>query len=371
MGERARGKTYKMNVTSLLTRLGGIFSGANILDAVYILLAISLVITIHEAGHYSAARIVGVYVEKFSLGFGPVLIRIKRETEFLISLIPLGGYVKMRGEHPFETSEKAPDGFFAKSPLKRIFIVTAGPAGNFLLGFFIFFITTWAAGQLVMQNLAKAGNVLEGSPAQKAGLEAGDSIVSINGQRMEKWDDLVAAIHPSPGKELLFVIDRDGKILKKNITPEQDKQSGVGLIGISAPFIRLPIAPHRAFLTAAERSAGIVTMTAKFLAMAIVGKVKAEVTGPVGIASIMKDTLSQGWIAFFELTALLSLNLGLINLFPIPILDGGHVVIFAWEGITKKFPSEKTYGILQTIGLAFLLLVMLAATRSDLIRIFG
>ncbi|MBU2528090.1 RIP metalloprotease RseP [bacterium] len=361
-----------MNIGSILTRLGGIFTGANILDSVYILLAISLVIIIHEAGHYSAARIIGVYVEKFSLGFGPVLIKIKRETEFLLSLIPLGGYVKMRGEHPFETAElSSPDGFFSKSPLQRIFVVAAGPAGNFILGFLIFFITTWAGGKLIIQNLAKTGNILDGSPAQSAGLKPGDRIVSIDGRAMEKWDDLVSAIHPSAGKDLLFIIERNGKRFEKTIIPALDKQTGTGLIGISAPYARSPIAPHRAFLTAADRSAGIVIMTARFLVMTIAGKVKAEVTGPVGIASIMKDTLSQGWIAFFELTALLSLNLGLINLFPIPILDGGHVVIFAWEGITKKFPSEKTYGILQTIGMAFLLIVMLAATRSDLIRIFG
>ncbi len=371
MGKGTRGETYKMNIDYLLTLLAGIFTPVNILHSIYILLAISLVIIIHEFGHYAAARIIGVYVEKFSLGFGPVLLKIKRETEFLISLIPLGGYVKMRGEHPFEKKESSPDGFFSKSPLKRIFVVTAGPAGNFVLGFIILFITTWAGGKLIMQNLSKAGNIIGGSAAESAGLKQGDSIISINGRSMEKWEDLTEAIHPSAGKELLFIIERDGERLTKKITPRLDKRTGSGLIGITAPYTRAPIAPHKAFLSAGERSAGIVIMTAKFLIMTITGKVKAEVTGPVGIASIMKDTLKQGWIAFFELVALLSLNLGLINLFPIPILDGGHVLIFAWEGITKKFPSEKAYGIMQTIGLVFILFIMLAATRADLLRIFG
>ncbi len=371
MGEGICGKTYKMNINYLLTRLAAIFTATNILDSIYILLAISLVIIIHESGHYAAARLIGVYVEKFSLGFGPVLIKIKRETEFLISLIPLGGYVKMRGEHPFEKGESSPDGFFSKNPLQRTFVVVAGPVGNFVLGFFILFITTWAGGKLVMQNSSKAGDIIGGKAAEAAGLKQGDSIISINGKLMKKWDDLTAAIHPNAGKQLLFLIERDGKRFTKKITPRLDKQTGNGLIGITAPYTRTALAPHKAFLTAGKRSSQIVIMTAKFLFMAIAGKVKAEVTGPVGIASIMKDTLRQGWIAFFELVALLSLNLGLINLFPIPILDGGHVVIFAWEGITKKFPSEKAYGIMQTIGLVFILFIMLAATRSDLLRIFG
>jgi len=222
-----------------------------------------------------------------------------------------------------------------------------------------------------MQNLSKAGDIISGSAAEAAGLKQGDSIISINGKLMKKWDDLTAAIHPSAGRELLFIIERNGEQFTKTITPRPDKKSGIGLIGITAPYTRAPVAPHKAFLTAGKRSARIVILTTRFLVMTIAGKVKAEVTGPVGIASIMKDTLKQGWIAFFELVALLSLNLGLINLFPIPILDGGHVVIFAWEVITKKFPSEKAYGIMQTIGLVFLLLIMLAATRSDLIRLFG
>ncbi|MEA2081403.1 MAG: RIP metalloprotease RseP [Elusimicrobiota bacterium] len=360
-----------MNINSVLTKLAAVFTAANILDSVYILLAISLVIIIHESGHYAAARIIGVYVEKFSLGFGPVLIRIKRRTEFLISLIPLGGYVKMRGEHPFEKKESSPDGFFSKKPLQRTFVVIAGPAGNFVLGFFILFITTWAGGKLIMQNLSKAGDIISGSAAEEAGLKQGDSIISINGQPMKQWDDLTEAIHPNAGKELIFLIERKGQHFTKKITPRANKKNGIGLIGITAPYTRSAIAPHKAFLAAGKRSSRIVILTAKFLVMTITGKIKAEVTGPVGIAAVMKDTLKQGWIAFFELVALLSLNLGLINLLPIPILDGGHVAIFAWEGITKKFPSEKAYGIMQTIGLAFLLLIMLAATRSDLFRLFG
>ncbi|MBA3066104.1 RIP metalloprotease RseP [bacterium] len=371
MGERICGETYKMNIGYLLERIANIVTPVNILHVIYILLAISLVIVIHEFGHYAAAKLIGVYVEKFSLGFGPVIIKIKRETEFLISLIPLGGYVKMKGEHPFEKKETSSDGFFSKTPLQRIFVVTAGPAGNFFLGFFILFITTWAGGKLIMQNLSKAGDIIPGSAAESAGLSQGDSIIAINGHPMEKWDDLVSAIHPNAGKELLFLIERDGKRFTKKMTPQLEKQTGVGLIGITAPYTRASIPPHRAFITAADRSAGIVILTAKFLILTIAGKVKAEVTGPVGIASIMKDKIQQGWIAFFELVALLSLNLGLINLFPIPILDGGHVVIFTWESITKKFPSEKAYGIMQTIGLAFLILIMVAATRSDLLRIFG
>lgn len=360
-----------MNFNDIVVRLGNIFTLTNIIHTAYIVLALSLVIVLHELGHYIAARIMGVSVEKFSLGFGPVLLKIKRKTEWVLSLIPLGGYVKMKGESPYDEEKPSADGFFSQSPARRSFIVIAGPASNFVLGFFIFFLTIWAGGKLIMQDLPKVGEVVPYSVAAKAGLETNDTILSINGKEMGEWDDLQKTIYPNAEKELTFVIERDGKKITKKITPKLDEKRDIGLIGIMPSYIRKPIAPHRAFIQAADRSATIVILTTRFLGMMIAGKIKAEVTGPIGIATMMNNKLNQGAIAFFELVALISLNLGLINLFPIPILDGGHVVIFAWEGLTKKFPSQKVYNVLQTIGMVFLLGIMLIATKNDLLNIFN
>jgi len=338
-------------------------------NAIYILLALGLVIVFHEFGHYVVAKRLGIRVEKFSLGFGPVLLKIKKETEFLLSLIPLGGYVKMKGEHPFEEREFTGDEFFSKTPLQRSCVVIAGPAANFILGFIIFFFTFWLGGVLIPQNEPVIGRVFDKSPALSAGLLKGDRIISVDSRQLKTWEGLVEVVHPGAGKELTFIIERDGKRFQKKITPKLNKSAKVGLIGIEGSYKRKLIPPWKAILFAGEKCAEITYMTLKFLFLAISGKISADVAGPIGIATMMNDTLKQGWLMFLNLIALVSLNLGLINLFPVPLLDGGHVAIFTWEGISKKFPSKKAYAALQTIGLAMIIFLIIFATRNDILRL--
>ncbi|MFH1353250.1 MAG: RIP metalloprotease RseP [bacterium] len=340
-----------------------------ILNVIYIILAIGLVIVFHEFGHYIVAKRHGIFVEKFSLGFGPVILRIKRETEFLISLIPFGGYVKMKGEHPFEERKFTGDEFFSKTPLQRSFVVIAGPLANFVLGFIIFFFTFWLGGVLIPQNKPVVGRVVKDSPADKAGLKKSDIILTVDGKVLKTWDDLVGTVHPNAGKELNFEISRNGKKFQRKITPKESIGSGIGLIGIEVFYTREFIPPWKALALSAGKCALIIYTTLKYLYLAVTGKVAADIAGPIGIAAMMNDTLKQGWVMFLNLVAGLSLSLGLINLFPIPLLDGGHIAIFAWEGIRKKFPSQKVYNVIQTVGLAVILFLIIFASRNDILRL--
>jgi len=340
-----------------------------LLNAIYIILAIGLVIVFHEFGHYVIAKRQGIFVEKFSLGFGPVLLRIKKETEFLLSLIPLGGYVKMKGEHPFEERKFTGDEFFSKTPLQRSFVVIAGPAANFVLGFIIFFFTFWLGGVLIPQNKPIVGRVVANSPAEKAGLKKGDIIASVDNKVLKTWDDLVEIVHPNAGKELNFTVSRNGKNFQKKITPKES--GGIGLIGIEVFYRRELIPPWKALPLAAGKCAIIIYTTLKYLYLAVTGKVAADVAGPIGIAAMMNDTLKQGWVMFLNLVAGLSLSLGLINLFPIPLLDGGHIAIFTWESIRKKFPSQKAYNVIQTVGFAVILFLIIFASHKDILRLLA
>ncbi len=339
----------------------------SLLNVIYIILAIGLVIVFHEFGHYIVAKRHGIFVEKFSLGFGPVLLKIKRETEFLISLIPFGGYVKMKGEHPFEGRKFLEDEFFSKTPFQRSSVVIAGPLANFVLGFIIFFFTFWLGGVMVPQNKPVVGRVVKDSAADKAGLKKSDTILTVDGKVLETWDDLVETVHPNAGRELNFEILRNGKKFQKKITPKES--GGIGLIGIEVFYTREFIPPWKALVAAAGKCALIIYTTLKYLYLAVTGKVAADIAGPIGIAAMMNDTLKQGWVMFLNLVAGLSLSLGLINLFPIPLLDGGHIAIFAWEGIRKKFPSQKVYNMIQTVGLAVILFLIIFASQNDILRL--
>ena len=345
--------------------------GGTVLNAIYITIAFCFVILFHELGHFIVARSLGIKVEKFSIGFGPVLLKIKKGTEYVISAIPLGGFVKMKGENPYdEKREFSPDEFFSKTPFQRTLVVIAGPVANFLLGFLLFFFVFWLGGAVNPINKPIVGRVFDKTPAKTAGLKKGDIIISINGEKIATWNELVKAVHPNAGKKLLFEIKRDGKTFTTEIIPRYDGTAKVGLIGIEASYEKKKIGVFNAFTFAAIKSAGVTILTMRYLYKAIVGKVKAQLAGPIGIASMMDKTIKQGWSIFFNLLALVSLDLGLINLFPIPLMDGGHVAIFAWEGIRKKFPSKKAYGVFQTIGLTIILFLIAFATRSDLLRIF-
>ncbi len=342
------------------------------------LLVLSFLIFFHELGHFLAARFFKVKVEVFSIGFGKKLIT-KRwgETDYCLSAIPLGGYVQMKGQddtNPLNTSDDE-DGYGSKAPWKRIIILFAGPFANFLLAFLLFI----AIGNLgVMEFAPQIGKITKDSAGFHAGLESNDTILSINNTKLDKWDDIKPIVVNSTGS-LSLKIKRGDKILHKTLTPkigttktmfgEDVKQK---LIGISPSGKRVKLY-HRGLDSinyGFEKTVWSTKLIFIGLQKLIEGVVSPKEMG--GIISIVKytsDAADMGIVALFFITALISVNLGVLNLFPIPALDGGHIMFNLYEMIFSRPPSEKVYLRLTYIGWAFLLTLIAFTIINDILRL--
>ncbi len=343
-----------------------------------VILALGPLIFIHELGHFSIAKILGIGVEKFSLGFGPKLIG-KRvgETEYLISAFPLGGYVKLVGEDPDEECQDKEKSFSEAPIWKRLSIVFAGPLFNMLAAILIFAVV-FMVGFPTMST--RVGEVKDGSPAMRGGIKKGDKIVSVDEKRIDKWDKLAEIIRSNPGREMTFVIEKEsGEVFQTIIAPipenlkdmfGEDKE--VGLIGIIAEgeIIKERYNPVIALLKGIEVTWKLSKFTILGIGKMIQGKVSSDnIAGPIGIAKIAVDVANLGLLSFIQFVCTVSIILGIMNLLPIPILDGGHIVFFLIEAIFRKPVSIKNRDIAFKIGLFLLVSLMLFATYNDIIRI--
>ncbi len=347
-------------------------------------LVIGVLIFIHEFGHFLAAKKVGVKVEIFSLGFGPKILGfVKGETEYRLSLVPLGGYVKLYGEHAEALSSVAiPEKAFAfKKPWEKAIIVLAGPFANFVLAFLIFWMLFTFAGVYVSPPVV--GEVLKGSPAEKAGLQKGDRILEINGKKVKSFEDLVLIMRSEDykGEPITLKIERKGHIFTLKVTPELreaynifGKKTKIPLIGIkSTPrVIHKKYNPFTAFIKAGEKTWYFTSLTFQAIFKLITGELPfSTLGGPLTIGKMAGDTARLGLLPLLSFTALLSVNLGVINVIPFPMLDGGHLVIFLIEAIRKKPIPLKTQEWIFKIGLTFLILFSIAVFYNDLVRLFG
>jgi regulator of sigma E protease len=347
-------------------------------------LVLSVLVLVHELGHFLVARRAGVGVEKFSIGFGPRVWGVRRgETEYLIGAIPLGGYVKMVGEHGEEHEGDGeppppPDpakSFEKKSVWARMLIVAAGPVFNFLFAICVYDIV-FMAGVPVM--LATVGAVQADFPAAAAGLQSGDTIVAIDGRAVETWDDITAAVHPKAGVELTFTVRRGAEDLRFRITPKSSpstsvfgEKTSVGLVGI-APGDKTTtkrFGPVDALVLSVERTGEIARLTLVGIVKIFQGVVPANsIGGPIMIAQMAGQQAQLGLMNLVALTAFLSISLGLFNLFPIPVLDGGQIWFFAIEAVRGRPLSRRVREIAQQVGLVLLLLLMVFAFYNDITR---
>jgi regulator of sigma E protease len=343
------------------------------------IILLGIIIFVHELGHFLFAKMTGVKVLKFSLGFGPKLLGKKiRDTEYVISAIPLGGYVKMLGEMPDDElkEEEKPFAFNYQSIWKRFLIVFAGPLFNIVFAVIIFFFT-FLNGVPVL--LPEVGEVLPESPAQGAGLQEGDTIIEIQGTAVDQWDTMTALIHENPGKPLLFTIERKGETYTKTIAPEKKQSEDlfgetkeIGLIGIK-PSGNISVKKESLF-DAAKLS---IVRTWEISTLTIVAIVKLiqrvipmdTIGGPIMIVQMAGEQASRGALSFFIFMAIININLGILNLLPIPILDGGHLLFLGIEGIRRKPLSEKIISVSQKVGLAIILALMVIVIYNDVIRI--
>jgi regulator of sigma E protease len=421
------------------------------------LFVLGVLIFVHELGHFLAARRVGVRVLTFSLGFGPKILKFTRgDTEYCISAIPLGGYVKMAGENPDDPRSGQPDEFLSKTKWQRFQILIMGPLMNIVLAVVVTAVVL-AQGAAVLayrDEVPVVGSVVAGSPAEGVGLQRGDRILTVSEKKVDTWEDLLIAIATKPdrdvpltierdgqtravtvrptaqgkyeignigvlpdtnpiidrviegdvgaraglkagdvvlavngermvteaqfrraiekngGKEIQLLVRRDGEELTIPVTPEQ--RGAIGMLGVYPTDRTKAITPNaweavKLSVQQNIKSSGLIFTT---LAGLVTGDTSVrQLQGPVGIAQLSGESAAQGWTSLLELMAMLSINLGILNLMPIPVLDGGHILILLMEGVARRDFSMAVKEKMLLAGFVVLMMLMVTVIYNDLTRI--
>jgi regulator of sigma E protease len=405
----------------------------------------------HELGHFFASKLVGVKVERFSFGLGPKLIGFTLgETQYLLSAIPFGGYVKLAGEEQW-SARGAPHEFFSKPPLTRGKIILAGPAFNLISAFLIFWIVftlgvpsnridvmkqtpAWEAGLLpgdriieigdekiptwgkLMRVISESagerkefkilrgkvellreikieadkeynvgyirgilpyftteiGEIKKGYPAQKCGLRRGDIVKSINGVKMKNWREIAKLIHQNPGKKLKICVKRGDKEIEFSVTPRLEKLGDreVGLIGVVPKRDIERFSPLNSLWLAMQQAISLIQEVFIVLGRLLTGGVSLRtLAGPLGIAHMAGEVARVGFSTLLSFIAFVSINLCILNLLPIPLLDGGHLVFLGIERLRGKVLSQRTQEIAQRIGAGILISLIILVTFNDIMRI--
>ena len=326
-----------------------------------------MLITVHELGHFLAAKGTGMLVTEFSIGFGPKLFQKKvGETLYSLRLCPLGGYNRIAGMEPGEAV--TPRGFNGRPLWARMLVILAGPFMNFLLPFLLFFGIFAVSGLTLPVNKPVVGSLMEGYPGAAAGLQAGDRLVSINGRKLEKWNDINSLVQengPKPGK---VVIRRDGREMTLTLQPRFDGESKRFLIGVRPPLEHRQLSLWESLKTAGLAVGKTTVAMVDGLRKMITGKVRADIAGPIGVAHMAGDVAAQGAVPYLEFMAFLSLNLAVLNLVPIPALDGGQFLVLVVEGLLGHALAPKTKEIIQMIGVACIVALTIFATMHDLLQ---
>ena len=427
----------------------------NIVAFVFVL---GVLIFVHELGHFVMARRIGVRVLTFSLGFGPKLIAFRRgDTEYCVSAIPLGGYVKMAGENPDDARSGAPDEFLSKTKWQRFQVLVMGPIMNLALAFVVMAVVLYQGADVPAfdQEPVVVGSLLDDSSAKAAGLQPGDRIISLDGTPVPTWDRFAMEIVSKANRQVSVVVERGGRPVELQVTPKAQGKFEIGEIGVlplmrpqiasinpgepgaqaglkagdvilavggeggpkrervieiikahenrelpfeierggqrmsfvvmprkigDVPRIGATISPYElrtvepSVLQALAMSAERNWEWAKLIVKTLVGLFTRDTSvkqlmGPVAIADLSGSAAQAGWIQLFSLMALISLNLGLLNLMPIPVLDGGHIAILALEGLSRRDFSMKVKEKMLLAGFVLLLMLMVTVIYNDLTRV--
>lgn len=340
-----------------------------LLQIIAVLFGLGLLIFIHELGHFSVAKFYKVKVLKFAFGFGKELWGFtKGETRYSICLFPFGGMVAMAGENPDDATGQK-DEFLSLPFYKKIMIVFAGPFMNYILAIvmFAFIFNIW--GLAIISEEAQIGALAKDSCAEKAGLKINDKILSIDGTEIADWLDLTSNIKAKAEKEVALKVSRDNEILDFNFTLDKNPTTGSGMLGIQPVIIKEKTSFFKSFYYACDTALYQTTFTLQYLWDKLIKWEKPEVAGPIGVIQVMAKSAKNGLESYIRLLAVISVALGLFNLLPIPLVDGGMIVLFLLEGIIRKKISTKVISIYNSIGLALILIIFLFATYSDLIRL--
>ena len=340
-----------------------------LLQIIAVVFGLGFLVFIHELGHFSVAKFYKVKILKFTLGFGREIWGFtKGETRYSLCLFPLGGMVAMAGENPDEAKGEK-DEFLSLPFYKKIMIIFAGPLMNYIFAFFLFAFIFNLWGTSTISDEAKIGALAKDSCAQKAGLLINDKIISIDGENIENWLAITNSIKDKAEKEVNLKILRDDKEMDFIFVLDKNPTTGSGMLGIQPLIIKEKLPFFETFYFSGYTVVYQTTFTLQYLWDKLIKWEKPEVAGPIGVIQFMANSAKSGLENYLRLLAVISVALGLFNLLPIPLVDGGMIVLFLLEGIIRKRISTKVIVIYNYIGLGLILLIFFFATYSDLIRL--
>ncbi|WP_347490853.1 RIP metalloprotease RseP [Desulfoscipio sp. XC116] len=324
-----------------------------------------ILIFFHELGHFAVAKAVGIKVHEFSLGFGPRLLGLNRQgTDYNLRLFPLGGFVRMAGMDPEEEDVEEGKGFGHKTISQRMAVITAGPLMNFLLAAVLLAVIFMLQG-MPMPGTTIAG-VLPGQPAQQAGIKPGDQIYSIADKKVDNWEEIISSISSRPGQSTKLVVLRDNQKVELSVTPTVGEE-GRGMIGISRVKKLNPLA---ALAKGCEFTFQVTVLILQFIGKMIIGQAPADLGGPVRVIWEIDRAVQTGFFYLLQLAALLSINLGLFNLFPIPALDGSRIMFLGLEGLRGRPVDPSKENFIHMVGFGLLLLLIVFITYNDILQLF-
>ena len=343
------------------------------------IIVLSILVIVHEFGHFIVAKRTGVRVEKFSVGFGPEIFGItKGGTRYRISLIPLGGYVKLTGETGEEELKGESCEYLSRTVGERAKIIFAGPLLNYILAFLIFsFIFVIGYPTLT----TKIGKVMPDYPGASAGVEAGDVILEINGQEVNYWEDVTNIVHTNKEPEIELLVERDGRLVDLKVAPKSQEvktifgsKKRIGLIGIM-PSEEVVYVRHnviKSVYMGGKKLIMLTYITYRALWASLTGAIpfKESITGPVGIFYITGQAARMGIVYLLHLMGILSASLAIFNLLPVPVLDGGHLLFLAIEKVRRRPISHRVQENITQVGLALIMCLMLFVFYNDFMR-FG
>lgn len=350
--------------------------------AFYIVLVLGVLIFFHELGHFLVARVFKMGVRTFSLGFGPRLAGVKRgATEYRLSAVPLGGYVQLVGQDAEDESTEGfpPETWFIRRPAwQRTLVVAAGPLFNLALAWVLYAGLFYHHGRFEIP--AEAGSVVENGAAQAAGIAPGDRLEAVDGKPIVYFRELKALVEAGQGRPMTLDVRRGEERLTVTVTPRLQVQKNIfgedittPLLGIASPdkAVNIPLGPGQSVLAGLTKTWDMVSLTGQVFYKLLSGVLPAStVGGPIMIAEMVGKQSEQGLSPLANLTAMISVNLAILNLLPIPVLDGGHILFFGLETLFRRPVPERVRLATTKVGFALLMALMLLATANDVLRLF-